>query len=148
MAANVYPIPDATEVNIFRRNYPYTTAITDQPPLTLNIFSDLQVLGFKDSTGTLKKCLVDASGAAGAIDEAVFFADSNGEATTSSDLIFDGTELYVRGEQVLHGPVTVANPIVLVNSGHTATINLSSSGVLSISIDGIEQVNWSNGGPE
>lgn len=146
MAANVYPIAGASEVNIFRRNYPYTTALTDQPVLTLNIFSDLEVLGFKDSADVLKKCLLDASGSSTATDEEVFFSNADGEATTSTNLTFDGTELYVQGEQVYHGDL--GSTITLVNGAYTAVIDLSAMGVLSISIDGIEQVNWSNGGPE
>lgn len=147
MATNVQVISGATEVNIFRRNYPYFTAITEQPILTFNIFSDLQVLGFKDSLDNLKKVLVDASGSTAATAEEVFFANSDGEATTSSNLTFDGTELYIQGEQVAHGTIS-ADSVTLTNNGHTAIIALDATGVLTITIDGIEQVNYSNGGPD
>lgn len=147
MASNVVDL-GVTEVNIYRRNYPYTTAVSDQPYLTLIIFSDLKVLGFKDSDNTLKKVLCDASGSSATPAERVFFADSNGEADSSSDLTFDGSELYVQGEQVVHGSTAVPNPITLTNGVYTAEINLSATGVLSISIDGIEQVNYSNGSPD
>ena len=143
MAANVVPISGATEVNIYRRNYPYATAVAQQPILTLNIFSDLEILGFKDSADNLKKCLCDASGSSATPAERIFFADSAGEADSSSDLTFDGSELYVQGEAVQHG-----SALTLTNGGHTAIISLDAGGVLSIIIDGVEQVNWSNGGPE
>lgn len=145
MATNVEVISGANEVNIYRRNYPYSTAVTEQPILTFNIFSDLEVLGFKDSDDNLKKCLCDASGSSATPSQRVFFADSNGEADSNADFYFDGTELYVDGEQVFHG---APETLTFENNGHTATISLDSSGVLTIEIDGIEQVNWSNGGPE
>jgi hypothetical protein len=102
-------------------------------------------MGFTDASTNLKKILCDASGSSQTASERVFFADSNGAADSSSNLTFDGTELYVQGEQVSHGS---SNEITLTNGGHTAVISLSSSGVLSISLDGIEQANYSNGGPD
>lgn len=148
MAANVVTISGANEVLIYSRNYPFTTAETEQPILTQNIFSDLKVLGFKDSDDNLKKVLVDASGSSIANDKEVFYSNANGEATTNANLTFDGTELYVQGEQVLHGSLSLGNSITLTNGAYTAIIALDASGRLAITIDGIEQVAYSNGGPE
>lgn len=146
MAANVYPIVSATEIQFFARNYTYASALTDLDILSFIIFTDLQVFGFTDHSGTVKKVLCDASGSVATPAERVFFADANGEADSDSNLTWDGTDLFVQGEEVWHGDL--GDTITLTNGGHTATISLDASGVLSIEIDGIEQVNWSNGGPE
>ncbi len=142
---NVIEISGATKINRYARNYPYANAVTDQPILTENIFSDLQVLGFKDSLNNLKKCLCDASGSSATAQYRVFFANASGEADSSADLYFQSSELYVQGEMVHHGS---PSSYTLTNGGHTAVLALDASGRLNITIDGIEQVSWANGGPE
>lgn len=148
MAANVYtPVPTADEIQFYARNYTWATALTDMPILSYIIFTDLEVFGFTDHNGDVKKVLIDDSGASATPQYRVWFANADGEATSSSDLYFDGSELYIQGELVPHGTITT-DTITLTNGGHTATISLDASGRLAIDIDGIEQVAWANGGPE
>lgn len=143
--SNVVTISGATLINRYARNYPYTSAPANMPILTEIIFSDLQVLGFKDSLNNLKKCLCDASGSSATSQYRVFFANASGEADSSADLYFQSSELYVQGEMVHHGS---PSSYTLTNGGHTAVIALSAGGVLNITLDGVEQVNWTNGGPD
>lgn len=145
MAVNVYPVSGATEIQFYNRNYTYANALTDLPDISMIIFSDLNVLGFADTLGNVKKCLCDASGASTAITDSIFFSNSSGEADTTATLQWDGTDILVDSNPVHHDG---KDTITLTNGGHTATIALDAAGRLAIEIDGIEQTSWANGGPE
>ena len=145
MAVNVLPISGATEIQFYNRNYTYADALTDLPDISMIIFSDLNVFGFRDTGGTVKKCLCDASGSSTAIQDSIFFADANGEADTTAILQWDGTDILINSNPVHHDG---KDTITLTNGAHVATIALDAAGRLAIEIDGEECVSWANGGPE
>lgn len=95
MGSNITQIPGATEVEIYFRNYTYATAVSDLAALAGVHFTDLDRLGYKNTGGTLRKLMEDASGSSNIPDESVLIADSNGRVTFDANLTWDGTDLTI-----------------------------------------------------
>ena len=116
MGQNVTEISGATEIEMYFRNYTYSTALSDLPQLSMVLFTDLDKLGYKNAAETLRKILEDASGSTNTPEERIFFADSAGRATSSDDLKFDGTDLLIDDNSVYHaGNFTPNKDSILVN---------------------------------
>lgn len=111
MASNVTQISGATEIKLYFRNYTYSSALSDMDALEMVNFTDIDRVGYKNTAGTLRKFLEDASTSSNLTADSVLFTDANGRATVSAEFTFDGT--YLTLPQFLHGWQLVASPTKL-----------------------------------
>lgn len=93
MALNVTTITGATGVRLYFRNYSYSSALSDLAALETVHFTDLDRVGYKNTAGTLRKFLEDASGATNIPANRVLYTDGNGRATYATNFLYDGTSL-------------------------------------------------------
>lgn len=93
MASNVTQVSGATEIKLYFRNYTYASASSDMDALEMVHFTDLERVGYKNTAGTLRKFVEDASGATNIPEGRVLFTDANGRATSVAGFEFDGTAI-------------------------------------------------------
>lgn len=91
MAANITEIEGATEIELYFRNYTYATALSDLNSLEAVNFTDLDRVGYKNTSGSLRKFMEDASGSSNIPANRILYTDANGRATSLAGFTFDGT---------------------------------------------------------
>lgn len=131
---NVTQVPGATEIIFYLRNYLYADAVSGQPLGTLNLFTGINQLGYKDFLGNMHKVLNDASAGNVTPEKHVFFADSSGAAQNDYGFYYDsvGNDLYVDSNAVHHaGSATM----YITNGAHIGEVHIDPAGVLSLISD-------------
>jgi len=93
MGANVTEISGATEIELYFRNYTYATALSDLDPLEMVNFTDLDRVGYKNTSGSIRKFMEDSTTNSNIPANRILYTDANGRATSNSGLTFDGTSL-------------------------------------------------------
>ena len=83
MAPNIYSTPGATEIYFALPNKARADLLANPGACVPSIATDLLAMCFKDHLGTLHKLLKDASTSAQTPDGRVFFADSDGAASSA-----------------------------------------------------------------
>lgn len=91
MGANVTQVGGATQIELYFRNYTYATALSDLNDLEMVLFTDLDRLGYKNASSSLRKLLEDASGSSNITEGCILYADANGRATFNANFKIDGS---------------------------------------------------------
>jgi len=134
MGSNVTVISGAFPFNYYFRNYAYATMSADMGPLQMGQITDLNGhIGFKNTAGTLKKLMCDASGASNMTQASVPFTDANGELTSDSGLQYTaGTGLkvedWISGDGSSEGIQIQSDGDILINNSASQNWLISGRG--------------------
>lgn len=90
MGSNINQVPGATEIELYFRNYTYATALSDLSNGEMVLFTDLERLGYRDFSGSLRKIVEESSGSSNITEGCILYADSDGRATFDADFKVDG----------------------------------------------------------
>jgi hypothetical protein len=100
MATNVTIVSGATEIKFYLRNYSYANLVTDLPALAHGLATDLDSLVYKNAAGDTFKILKDASTTSNHPAERILFTDIDGQAESSANLEYDGTDVKIADNNV------------------------------------------------